>query len=284
MKTPPPSIVDFHVHLFPDKGFDAIWAYFKNFGADVHYRYYTPRCIEYLNAHNVDAIVFSNYAHKKGIAEPMNHWNLALLDQHPNLYCFAAYHPDDGNALEYAARVLSHPRVAGIKLHFMVQKLYPHDERLYPLYELVMAKNKRLLLHTGNGPSGNEFVGMRQFEKALHRFPDLPANIPHMGGYEFRAFMDLLDDHPGLYLDTAYSFWPDLPFTYNLGTARLEKYRHRILYGSDFPNVILPREGEIDYLLSLDLSDDFYQCVFHDNAMHLLQQICPDGIRIEGKQ
>jgi hypothetical protein len=87
--------------------------------------------------------------------------------------------------------------------------------------------------------------------------------------------MDLLDDHPGIYLDTAYSFWPGLPFTFNLGPEYLERYRDRILYGSDFPNMILPREREIDYLLGLDLSDDFYDNVFYANGMRLLAETCP---------
>lgn len=268
----PPRIIDFHVHLFPDKGFDAIWKFFATYGAEVFYKCYTPQCIDYLKQRNVRPIVFSNYAHKSGIAAPMNAWNIELLAKYEDLYCFAPYHPDDADALKYAERMLAHPRVAGIKLHFMVQEIYPQDERLFPLYELVTAKKKRLLMHIGNGPIGNQFVGYHHFKKVLDRFPELPVNIPHMGGLEFEPFMALLDDHPNLYLDTAYSFWPGLPFTFNLDPAYLEKHKDRILYGSDFPNVILPREGEIDYLLSLDLSNEFYEKVFYANGMRLLTE------------
>ena len=278
MKTIPSSIIDFHVHLFPDKGFDAIWKYFASAGADVVYKYYSRECIAYLKEQGVDTIVFSNYAHKKGIAEPMNDWNLSMLEEFSNLFCFAAYHPDDDNALRYAEQMINHPRVAGIKLHLQVQKFYPSDKRLFPLYEMLIDRNKRVLLHVGNGPTGNEFVGFDQFNKILDRFPDLPVNIPHMGGLEFRKFIELLDRHPNIYLDTSYSFWPNLPFTFNLGTEFLEKYKDKILYGSDFPNVILHREGEINYLLSLDLSEDFYEKVFNTNGMKLLKEICPDSL------
>lgn len=278
MKKRPESIIDFHVHLFPDKGFDAIWKYFETVSqAKVRYKFYYKECIEYLNRNGVDPIVFSNYAHKKGIAEPMNEWNVKVLGEFSNLYCFAPYHPDDDNALVYAEQMLAHPRVAGIKMHLEVQKLFPWDERLFPLYEMIINKGKRVLLHTGNGPSGNEFVGYEQFQKLLQRFPDLPVNIPHMGCYEFTEFMALLNDHPNIYMDTAFTFWPNLPFSFNLGKEILEKYRDKILYGSDFPNVILPREGEIEHLLSLDLSEDFYEKVFYKNGMKLLEQICPDG-------
>lgn len=278
LKPFPKSIIDFHVHLFPDKGFDAIWNVFESaLGFKMPYKFYYKKCIDYLNQEGVTPIVFSNYAHKKGIAEPMNHWNIDVLEEFPNVYCFAAYHPDDSNALKYAEKMMNHPRVAGIKMHLEVQKFYPYDERLIPLYEMIIDKKKRLLLHTGNGPVGNEFVGYKHFIKLLHRFPDLPANIPHMGGLEFKEFIELLDDHPNLYFDTAYSFWPKLPFTFNLGIEYLEKYKSNIIYGSDFPNIFLPREGEIEYLLKLDLSQEFYNNVFYNNGMKLLSEICPDG-------
>jgi predicted TIM-barrel fold metal-dependent hydrolase len=278
LKKLPESIIDFHVHLFPDKGFDAIWRYFETVSqAEVRYKFYYRECIEYLNNHGVSPIVFSNYAHKRGIAETMNEWNIKVLDEIANLYCFAPYHPDDDNALVYTERMLAHPRVVGVKIHLEVQRFYPSDERLFPLYEMIIDKGKRVLLHVGNGPTGNEFVGYKEFRKLLDRFPDLPVNIPHMGCYEFAEFMALLDDYPNIYLDTAFTFWPGLPFSFNLGKELLEKYKDRILYGSDFPNVILPREGEIEHLLSLDLSDDFYEKVFFKNGMELLSQICPDA-------
>jgi len=275
MKSVPPAIIDFHVHLFPDKGFDAIWHFFATRGAEVLHHLYSMECVDYLHAHGVERIVFSNYAHKKGIAAPMNEWNLDLLGVDDQLYCFAAFHPDDDDALQYAEQMLSHPRVVGIKLHFQVQRLYPHDRRLFPMYEMVMEKRKRLLLHVGNGPSSNEFVGWEHFKPVLERYPDLPANIPHMGCYEFQRFIDLLDAHPRLYLDTAYTFWPGLPFTFNLDHGYLERYSHRILYGSDFPNIILPRMGEIDHLLSFDLPQTFYDRVFYANGLKLLEEICP---------
>jgi uncharacterized protein len=270
----PPAIIDFHVHLFPDKGFEAIWNYFAAQGTAVRYRYYSRQCLEYLSHQGVETVVFSNYAHKKGIAEPMNEWNIGLLDRFPGLYCFAAYHPDDPGALTYAEEMLRHPRVVGLKLHFQVQQIYPQDPRLFPLYELVIEKGKRLLLHVGNGPTGNAFVGLGHFQKVLDRYPQLPANIPHMGCYEFKPFLELTEEHPHLYLDTAFTFWPDQPFSFDLSPDHLEKYQDRIIYGSDFPNVILPREGEIENLLSFGLPETVYRKIFYTNGRRLLDEAC----------
>ncbi len=279
MKKLPKKIIDFHVHLFPEKGFDAIWNAFEViYNHPVLHKLYHNECIEYLRQHDVGPIVYSNYAHKKGFAQKMNEWNRALLDNTQNIYCFAAFHPEDENAMDYVEDILSHPKVIGIKLHFLIQEFYPYDERFFPLYEMVIQKNKRLLMHIGNGPIGNQYTGFNSFKKLLEYYPDLPVNIPHMGGYEYGEFMNLLDIHPELYLDTSYSFWPQVTEGYNLGAEQLEKYQDRILYGSDFPNVILPREDEITGLLQYELSDEFYNKIFYENAKKMINKSCAEKL------
>jgi predicted TIM-barrel fold metal-dependent hydrolase len=195
-----------------------------------------------------------------------------LLEETPDLYCFAAFHPGDADALAMAASLLEYPQILGFKLQLLVQRFPPHDERLFPLYELVMAKGKRLLLHTGTGPVGNEFVGIAPFRKLLARYPGLPATIAHMGALEYAAFGELLADHPGILLDTAFAFLPGLGFMCDLDAEFLEKHRERILYGSDFPNILFPREEDIDTLLGLGLSQAFYDAVFRDNGLRLIGQ------------
>jgi predicted TIM-barrel fold metal-dependent hydrolase len=67
----------------------------------------------------------------------------------------------------------------------------------------------------------------------MKRYPNLPANIAHMGGLEFLEFMQFLDVYPNLYLDTYFTFWPQAPWIFNLDASLLTKYQDRILYGSD---------------------------------------------------
>jgi len=260
------------VHLFPDGFFDAIWRYFKeHLNLEIQYPLYYRESVAYLRERGVGPIVYSNYAHKRGVARVLNDWNLRIPEEVPDLYCFAAYHPADDDALAMAARILDHPKILGFKLQCVVQHLSPCDDRLYPLYEMIMERKKRVLLHVGTGPvRGSALVGPARFKKLLDRFPDFPANIPHMGGLEFEAFLELLDDHPGLCLDTSYSFVPRTPYQFDLGNDCLEKYKDRILYGSDFPNLIHPREDEIECLLHLGLSSEFYRKVFRDNGLALI--------------
>ncbi len=266
----PEQIVDFHVHLFPDNFFKAIWkAFVRDYGWEVLHQFYYRECVDYLREQGVGSVVYSNYAHKQGAARVLNDWNLKVVDELDRVYCFAAFHPDDPDALDYARDVLSHPKILGFKLQLLVQNFYPNDPRMFPLYELILEKNKRLLFHAGTGPVGNPFVGVKYFKKVMERFPGLSANVAHMGGLEYGEFMDLLDVYDNLVLDTAFSFLPTKG--YDQGVLKLLKYKDRIVYGSDFPNLIFPRESEIDNLLGLGLSREFYENVFYSNAEALIE-------------
>ena len=274
----PEPLVDFHVHLFPDRLFDAIRRKFvADYGWSILHPLYWRGCVAYLRERGVGPVVYSNYAHRKDIARGLNDWNRNILAELPDLYCFAAFHPDDKDGLAMAADLLDHPRILGFKLQLLVQRFYPDDERLFPLYELVMAKGKRLLFHVGTGPVGNAFVGVTPFRRLLARYPDLPAIVAHMGSLEYGAFGELLADHPGIYMDTAFSFLPQLGSMFDLGNDFLETNRERILYGSDFPNILFPREDEIDTLLGLDLSQSFYDAVFRDNGLRLIRECSLTG-------
>ncbi len=270
----PEKIIDFHVHLFPDKLFDAIWDSFaKIYNWNIIHRYYYNECIARLRQSGVGTIVYSNYAHRAGIAEELNRWNIKILEEYEGLYCFAAYHPDDDNALEMAQRLLENPKILGFKLHHLVQNFYPCDVRLFPLYEMVIRKNKHILFHTGTGPVGNKYVGLEHFIKVVKKFPELPATVAHMGAYEYAGFIALLDRCPRLYLDTAFCFMSPPYAGYNLGLDYLEKYKSRILYGSDYPNLIMPWEDEIENLLKMGLSQEFYDNIFYNNGIALIRSL-----------
>ncbi len=133
VKLPAQPIVDFHVHLFPGRLFEAIWKQFvADYGWSVLHRLYWRKSVAYLRERGVGPIVYSNYAHRPGVAKGLNDWNLAVLAEFTDLYCFAAFHPDDADGLAMAASLLDHPRILGFKLQLLVQRFTPHDERLFP--------------------------------------------------------------------------------------------------------------------------------------------------------
>jgi len=266
-------IIDFHVHLFPDQLFRAIWkAFERDYSWGVTYHLYTPEVIRFLRTRGVEKIVFSNYAHREGIAPSLNDWNLKLLEQDSNLYCFAAFHPGDPGYLNPLKEILAHPRVLGCKLQLLVQRFYPHDDRLNPLYQAVIEAGKRMLIHAGTGPVGNEFVGISQFRKLMKRFPELKVNVPHLGEMETESFFDLLGEYPGLYLDTAFALFQREMRTDAVEADTLLRHQDRIVYGSDFPNLVFEWEREIRILKEMDLGDAFYRKIFWENGLRLLRE------------
>jgi hypothetical protein len=130
----PQPLVDFHVHLFPDKLFDAIRRQFiADYGWNVLHQLYWRESLVYLREHGVGPVVYSNYAHRPGIARGLNDWNLNVLAEIPDIYCFAAFHPEDDDGLAMAEALIDHPRILGFKLQLLVQRFFPDDERLFSL-------------------------------------------------------------------------------------------------------------------------------------------------------
>jgi hypothetical protein len=264
------EIIDCHVHLFPDRLFEAIWEYFtKNYRWNLAHRLYYKECIDHLREQGVEQFIYSNYAHRPGIASSLVDWNHRVLEEYPQLYCYTAYHPGDGDSLSYARAALAHPRVLGFKLHFLVQNFPPDDERLFPLYELVMERKKRLLFHVGTGPVGNEHVGVERFLRVMERFPSLAVTVAHLGALEYVNFFNILDSYPQLMMDTAFTLIPELPGHYNLGHELFEIYQERLLYGSDFPFIIYDYRRELDMLLSMKLTDSVFYAILSNNAQLL---------------
>jgi len=265
--------VDFHVHLFPDDMARAVWKAFKrDYDLRIRHRLYHRECIDFLHAQGVKWMVFSNYSHRQGFAKELNHWNVSVLDEYAKLYCFLAYHPSDEDGPQQIEKLLAHDRVLGVKLNLMVQKFPLDDPRLFPLYELMQERGKRMLLHVGTAPVAADFLGLDRLENILRRFPRLKANIAHMGGREYERMLRLLDEYESLYVDTAYVFIKDSPWGFDLDPSWLERYRDRILYGSDFPNLPVPHDEEINQLKSLGLSNQFYSKIFRDNGKTLLER------------
>ena len=97
--------------------------------------------------------------------------------------------------------------------------------------------------------------------------------IAHMGAFEYRKFLDLLDNHENLYLDTTMIYISNNIFNERIknrpNKEELFSYQDRILFGSDFPNIPYEYESSTRGLLELDMPRDFYENIFYNNAKKL---------------
>ena len=272
--------IDAHSHFFPPQIFNAIWSYFEQTddngntkGWPINYKLPTEELVRFLESQNVKAYTTYNYAHKEGVAEFINEWVKEFCTTHKNAIPFGCVWPDDKNRTEYIRRIIEDYNFFGIKIQPLVQEFYPDDKRMYEVYNYLLDQGKWICFHAGTAPYRNKYVGYRNFIEFLDRYPDMKVLIAHMGAFEYKKFLHLLDKHENLYLDTAMIYIPDNIFPERESKRPtpedLVSYQDRILFGSDFPNIPYDYQFSTKGLLELELSRNFYQNIFFNNAKRL---------------
>jgi len=272
--------IDAHTHFFPPQIFKAIWSYFEKpdengneSGWSINYKLSTEELVSFLNNQNVKSFTTYNYAHKRNVAAYINEWVKQFCDKYENAIPFGCVWPDDKDRVDYIRTIFDDYQFYGIKIQPLVQEFYFDDERMYEIYDLVLDRGKWICFHAGTAPYRNKYVGYKNFMKFLDKYPDMNVIIAHMGAFEYSKFLQLLDNHENLYLDTTMIYIPNNIFPERI-TKRpkvedLISYQDKILYGSDFPNIPYNYELSTLGLLELDLPRKFYEKIFYENAKQL---------------
>jgi len=279
--------IDAHSHFFPPQIFSAIWSYFEQpdesgnvKGWSINYKLPTEELVRFLELQNVKAYTTYNYAHKEGVAEYINEWVKEFCTTHKNAIPFGCVWPDDKNRTEYIRKIIEDYNFLGIKIQPLVQEFYPDDKRMYEVYNILLDHGKWICFHAGTAPYRNKYVGYKNFIKFINRYPDMKVVIAHMGAFEYEKFFHLLDKYENLYLDTTMIYIPDNIFPERKSKQpKLEElisYQDRILFGSDFPNIPYDYQLSTKGLLEFDLSKNFYENIFFNNAKRLFSLIGED--------
>nr|MDO8088377.1 hypothetical protein [Candidatus Sigynarchaeum springense] len=132
------KFIDAHVHGFPDRMFDAIWAYFiKNYWP-INYKLHAGEIDPFLKARGAMRYTILNYAHKPGISRDMNTWTHEFGIAHPASLCFGTIHPEDPYIVEELERALSPAQLdlRGLKLQLLVTDFDPGIRALDPMYDV----------------------------------------------------------------------------------------------------------------------------------------------------
>ena len=218
-----------------------------------------------------------NYAHKEGVAEYINEWVKEFCTTHKNAIPFGCVWPEDKNRVEYIRKIIEDYNFFGIKIQPLVQEFYPDDKRMYEIYDLILEQGKWICFHAGTAPYRNKYVGYKDFVKFIDRYPDMNLVVAHMGAFEYKKFLHLLDRHENLYLDTTMIYIPDNIFPERKSKQpkpeELISYQDRILFGSDFPNIPYDYQFSTKGLLEFELSRSFYEDIFFNNAKRLFDVV-----------
>lgn len=140
--------------------------------------------------------------------------------------------PDDEDCLQHL-RAHAESGVKLMKLHPPLQKFYPDDHKLMPIYELAQELGVIVFFHGGRAgiepESSRSYAMPRHYEAALANFPGLQFILGHAGARDGAAMLDL-----ALQYDNA---WIGI---HGQGISWLDEMirrtgGHRLLFGTDWP-------------------------------------------------
>ena len=272
MTKPPVSVVDLHVHLFPQRLFEAVWRYFETRSWPVHHEH-VDQVAGTLAVHGVSRACVLCYPHRRGVARSLNAFMESVALRYPQFYPFGCVHLDDPEMAADVDYVISSPHLHGFKFQPLVQNFSINDPRLDYLYRRCVEEDVLIMMHAGSAPIANSFVGFSHFSKLIRRFPELRICVAHMGAFESDDFLQLLDDYPLVYLDTTMINVRTRLFdtTWRGNAERLQRHSDRICFGSDWPNVPYPYWEALASIERFPLPEEARPLVLHDNALRFLK-------------
>lgn len=265
-----PPVIDAHVHLFPDRVFEAVWRWFDRHGWPIRYKLHSPQVLEFLFSRGITRVVALHYSHQPGMARALNAYLAELARADPRVTGLATVLPgeaDAGEILDEAFRA----GLQGVKLHCHVQCFSPDADEVREIYVACERARKPIVIHAGKEPSNPHYrcdtraiCSAERIQHVLEEHPRLKLCVPHLGVDEFGAYERLLERYEGLWLDTTMVLAGYLPIELPI---RLLKCRpERIMYGTDFPNIPYAWDRELRRLLELALTAEDQARILGANA------------------
>jgi hypothetical protein len=272
-----PGIADVHVHFLPRRMMDKVWAHFdlgaEHYGTEwpIAYRWSESRRLAHLRDMGVRRFTALTYPHKPDMAAWLNGWSRDFAAGVREVASSATFYPEPGAAGYVREAVEGGARV--FKAHLQVGDYDPRDPMLDEVWWLLAEAGLPVVVHCGSGPTAGRFTGPGPFGEVLARHPTLVAVIAHMGMPDYADFLELAARHESVHLDTTIAFTDfaerDAPFPREM-RPRLADLAHRIVLGSDYPNVPHTYAHQLAALARLDLGEDWLRTVLWDNPLRLM--------------
>lgn len=277
MKTHNPTqIWDAHTHFFPEKLFNAIFAFFKSgYGVSFPHLKNTPEeLISILNKAGTTRAFLLVYAHKPGISSDLNTWLHNFCHTYPMFEPLGCAHPHDPDLQQVLEQALDGYGFIGLKMHYLIKKMRADNPDFDPIYKALDKRGKLLVTHVTNAPLPEKWLGLDTIRDVLEKYPHMLVQIAHLGHYELDNVVRLMEEYQQLYLDTAWALGNEI-MPANLTTVRdiILSFPERILYGTDFPITPENPDRSLQKIKDLNLPANVLQAILWDNATQLLARI-----------
>jgi uncharacterized protein len=234
-------IVDAHVHLLPERLAAKIRKFFVDRGAPpMPYPYTAESGREALIAAGIGRCWSLPYAHRAGVASPLNHWMADTFGRDPFVVPGATVHPDDD--VEGVVAEAVELDLSVFKLHCSVGAFAPDDRRLDPLWRSVSDNGLPTVVHAGRAPEGTATEEeIDAIGRTAQRFPKARIVVAHFGSPAVARTLDWMRRLSNVYADLC----PVVADPIDLTRGEIAGLERRILFGSDIPTVAVPIEDSI---------------------------------------
>jgi uncharacterized protein len=273
-----PGLIDAHVHFMPKPLLDAVWRYFddglEHYGVEwpVQYRLPENDRIAILRKVGVRRFPALLYPHKPGMAESLSAWARAFAADTPGCLSTGTFFPEASAAGYVRAALDAGTEV--FKAHVQVGGYDPRDPLLDDVWGQLAEAATPVVVHCGSGPRPGRHTGPGPFGAVLAAHPRLTAVIAHCGAPEYAEHLDLVERYPNVHVDTTMvgtdylnAFAP-LPADV---VRRLGELGHRVVLGTDFPNIPYPYADQLAALERLGLGEQWLREVCWHNGVRLFR-------------
>jgi uncharacterized protein len=273
-----PGLIDAHVHFMPKPLLDAVWRYFddglEHYGVEwpVQYRLPENDRIAILRKVGVRRFPALLYPHKPGMAGSLSAWARAFAADTPGCLSTGTFFPEASAAGYVRAALDAGTEV--FKAHVQVGGYDPRDPLLDDVWGQLAEAATPVVVHCGSGPRPGRHTGPGPFGAVLAAHPRLTAVIAHCGAPEYGEHLDLVERYPNVHVDTTMvgtdylnAFAP-LPADV---VRRLGELGHRVVLGTDFPNIPYPYADQLAALERLGLGEQWLREVCWHNGVRLFR-------------
>jgi len=217
-------------------------------------------------------VVALQYAHKPGMAGFVNSYMARLCEEFlGQVIGLATIFPGEEGAKQILSQAFD-AGLSGVKLHAHVQCFDMNSKELDEIYQICQEKNKPMVMHVGREPKSEHYLcdpyeicGIDKVETVLRAYPGLKLCVPHLGFDETDSYLNLVREYDNLWLDTAMVLTDYFP---QGNPKNFKNYPlHRIMYGSDFPNIPYAWDRELIWLAKAGLSEGVLDRLLYKNAL-----------------
>lgn len=269
------GIVDSHVHLLPGRLAEKVREFFnRHINDGLVFPLNHTAVLDMLYEAGVDTIWTLPYAHKAGVAAGMNAASAATVTEqasHPvHVIGGATVHPLDDDPAAIVREALDTYGLKILKLHCSVGNFSPADPALNPVWQLVSERRMPVVIHLGRAVSGHTAATeLAPLEQVAATFPAARLIIAHCGHHAGEAALDALEKHSSLYADLT----PVVAELVALPPERVKRLSHKLLFGSDAPNVALTTHQCVEHVKSFRLEPEAEAAILGHNARRLISEV-----------